>query len=73
MNLDPLESAIRASAVRALRRRAEAVRKGAADGVTVLDGYAPPVLSVTSEAATAFKIAKDWDQIAAELEAEAQP
>ena len=36
--LDPLEAAITAAAATALRRRAEAIRKRAADGVTALDG-----------------------------------
>jgi hypothetical protein len=65
---DALESAITAAAVRALRHRAEAIRKRAAVGVIVLDGYRRPVIVVTSEAATAIKIAKSFDDIAVEIE-----
>jgi len=68
---DPLEMAIVAAAARALRRRAEAIRKRAAPGVTALDGYQPLVFVVTSEAAHALRIARDWDSMAAELEREA--
>jgi len=67
---DPLETAIAAGAVRALRQHAEAIRKRAADGVTALDGYRPLVLVIESKAAHAFKIARDWDSIAAALERE---
>jgi len=64
--VDPLESAVLAGAVRALRRRAEAIRKRAAPGVTRLDR--PPVVIVTSESATSYKIAKDFDAIADAIE-----
>jgi hypothetical protein len=43
---DQLEADIRDGAVRALRPRAEVVRKRAANGVSVLDGYRPPVIAV---------------------------
>jgi hypothetical protein len=66
--LDPLEAAIRAAAARALRRRADAIRKRAAVGVTVLD-RSPPVLVVTSESATALRIARDFSDLAGDLEA----
>jgi hypothetical protein len=66
---DALEADILAGAVRALRRRAALLRKKAASGVTVVDGYRRPVLIVTSESAHAFKIAKSFDEIAADLEA----
>ncbi len=69
--LDPLEAAVRAGAINALRRRAEAIRKLAAPGISALDGYRPAVVVITSESATALKIARSWDAIAAKLEAEA--
>jgi hypothetical protein len=48
-----------------------ASRARASIGVTVVDrGRQPPVLVVASEAAHAFEIARDFDQIAADLEAE---
>ena len=67
---DDLEAAITAAAVRALRKRAAALRQRAADGVPVLDRD-PVVLVVESKAAHAFRIAHNWDLIAAELEREA--
>jgi hypothetical protein len=48
---DQLEADITAAAVRALRRRAEAIRKRASVGVSVLDGYRRPTILVTSESA----------------------
>jgi hypothetical protein len=47
-----LEADITAAAVRALRRRAEAIRKRASD---------------TSESAVSLRIAKSWDAIADDL------
>jgi hypothetical protein len=67
--VDPLEADVLSGAIRALRNRAAAIRKRAAPGVTRLDR--PPGVIVTSESATALRIAKDFDAIAAELEAEA--
>ncbi len=52
--VDPLESAMLAGAVRALRRRAEAIRARASVGVTVLDGYQPKVIIIESKAAHLF-------------------
>jgi hypothetical protein len=60
---DPFEAAIAEAAIRALRRRANAIRQRAAPGVTVLDRR-PPVRILTSESATALRIAKDFDRIA---------
>jgi hypothetical protein len=66
---DQFEAAITSAAVRALRKRAEALRKGASVGIAVLDRR-PVVLVITSESATALRIAKSWDTIASDLEAE---
>jgi hypothetical protein len=64
---DDLDLAIRSGAIAALRKRAHAIRKRAADGITVVDG--PPMTIIkTSEAAHAFKIAADLDQIANALD-----
>jgi hypothetical protein len=52
MSADPLEAAIAAGAVAALRRRAEAIRARASANITILDR--PPVRIVTSESATNF-------------------
>jgi hypothetical protein len=69
--LDPLEHAITIAATRALRARAAVLRKRAAGGVTVVNcGDRPPVVVVASESAHALKIARDFDRIAAALEAE---
>ena len=70
---DAFERAILTSSINALRRRAEALRKRASIGVVVLDCYRRPVLVITSESATAFKIAKSWDAVASDLEAEGSP
>jgi hypothetical protein len=64
-----LELAFRHGAVRVLRRRAEALRKRASDGVIALD-CTPAVIVLESESAHALRIARDWDRIASELEAE---
>jgi len=69
MSADPLEAAMTAAVISVLRRRAAAIRERAAPGVTRLDR--PPVVIITSESETALRIAKDFDAIAAELEAEA--
>jgi hypothetical protein len=66
---DPLEAAIALGAVRALHRRADAIRARASVGVTILDRR-PAVRIVTSESARAFKIARDFDAITDDLEAE---
>ena len=71
--VDQLEADITAAAVRALRKRAEAISKRAAPGVVVLDGYRRPVVVITSETAASLKIAKDFDRIAAEIETETRP
>ena len=70
---DPLEPAFLEAAVRALRRRVEALRKLAAPGVTTLDGYNPIVLVTTSESAHAIKRATALDRVADDLEAEGAP
>jgi hypothetical protein len=67
--VDPFESAMLSGAIRALRRRANAIRQRAAPGVTRLDR--PPVVIVTSESAHALRIAKDFEAIADSLESEA--
>jgi hypothetical protein len=65
-----LEVAITAAAVRALRHRAEAIRKRASVGVTVLDrGRQRSVIQITSESATSLKIAKSFADIADERRA----
>jgi hypothetical protein len=69
---DPLEAAVLAGAINALRRRAAAIRKHAAPGIIVLD-RSPPVVEITSESATSLKIAKSFDEIADDLETEARP
>ena len=66
---DPLESALVAGAIVALRNRAAKLRARASGGVTVLDRR-PVVLVITSESATALRIAKSWDAIARDLESE---
>ena len=66
---DSLEHAIVAGAVGALRGRADLLRQRAAADVDVLDRV-PVVLVVASEAVHALRAARDWDRIAAELEAE---
>jgi hypothetical protein len=65
--IDPLESALVAGAITALRNRAVALRKRATIGVTVLDRR-PVVLVVTSEAAHALRVARDWEAVANEME-----
>jgi len=66
---DPLEADMVGGAVRALRGRADALRKRAAPGGTGLDRE-PPVIIVASEAPHSLKIARDLDRIADALEAE---
>jgi hypothetical protein len=65
MTVDPFEAAMIAGAINALRRRAEAIRARASVGVTRLDQS--PVVIITSESATALRIAKDFDRIADDL------
>lgn len=67
---DPLERAVPAGAVRALRRQADAVRKRASVGVVVLDRR-PPVIIVDLKAAHLYRIARDLDRVGSDLEAEA--
>jgi hypothetical protein len=65
-----LEAEILTGAVRALRRRAAAIRERAAPGVTRLESYRPPVVIVTSESAHALRIARDFYSLADSLESE---
>jgi hypothetical protein len=65
MSVDPLEAEIVTGAIRALRRRAEAIRARASANITIIDR--PPVRILTSESATALRIAKDFDRIADDL------
>jgi hypothetical protein len=67
--VDELEAAFTEGSIRALRRRAEVIRKRASVNVNVLD-RSPPIIIVASDSAHAFKIARDWDRVAAALEAE---
>jgi hypothetical protein len=71
--LDPLEAAICAGAIAALKSRASAQREMAAIGVSVVVHNEHPVTVITSEARAALKIAHDLEDIAAELAAEARP
>jgi hypothetical protein len=66
--MDDLETAIRAGAVAALRRRAARQAKLAAEGTTVGDRGA---LIRTGEAAISLRISATLGDLAAELEAEA--
>jgi len=62
-----LQRAITSGAISALRKRAAAIRKHAASGVTMIAG--PPMTIVkASEAAHALKIAADLNAIADHLE-----
>ena len=67
--IDPLELAITGAVTKALRRRADAIRKRASPGITVLD-RGPVVIIITSESATSLKIAKAFDEIGNDLEAD---
>jgi hypothetical protein len=67
--VDPLEAAIAAGTVAALRRCATAIRQRAAP-VVVLDGYRPVVRIFESKAAHLHRIARDFDEIADAIEAE---
>ncbi len=79
---DLLEQETVDGAVAALRRRAVLLRKKAASGVTVLDRVpavgvtildrSPALIVIVSESAHAMRIAKEFDRIAAEIEAEAR-
>jgi hypothetical protein len=69
---DALEADILA-AVKALRRRADLLRKKAAPGVSALDGYRRATIGVTSESAVTLRIATSLDAIAADLEAGCPP
>ncbi len=64
---DPLHQAIATGTVRALRKRADLVRRRASEGVTIID-HDPPVVAISSEAATLFRIAKHIDALAAAVE-----
>jgi len=66
---DTFDLAITSGAISALRRHASLLRKRASGSVTVLDRR-PVVLVVASESAHLFKIARQLDAIAADLEAE---
>ena len=69
---DDLESAIRAGAIAALRKRADVQRQKAEVGITVVEHGGELVNVVASEARHALKIATGLENIAAELEAEAR-
>jgi hypothetical protein len=58
----PLEAEMLAGSIRALRKRAEALRARASDGVVILD-CKPAVLIVESKAAHLYRIARDFDAI----------
>jgi hypothetical protein len=66
---DPLERAVTVGAIAALRKRAEAQRQKAAEGSAPAGEKFPGVIIQSPEAATAMKIAADFDGIADELEA----
>jgi hypothetical protein len=61
-----LERAVTSGAIIALRKRAAAIRRRAASGVTVIDR--PFTITNSSESAQTLKIAADRDAIAADLE-----
>jgi cell division protein ZapA (FtsZ GTPase activity inhibitor) len=65
-----LEAAMLSGAINALRRRADALRQRASVGVTILDRK-PPVVIVESKAAHLYRIARDLERVASDLEAEA--
>jgi hypothetical protein len=68
--VDPFEAALLAGAINALRNRAAAIRARASIGVTILDRR-PPVVIVESKAAHLYRIARDLERVASDLEAEA--
>lgn len=61
---DPIEAAIIAAAVAALRKRAEAQRKLATDGSALIDGHGTEVVVHSPESALAARLASDLDAIA---------
>jgi hypothetical protein len=69
MNPDSLEAELTAAAARALRRRADNLRKRAALGVTVLDSP-PGVVVIDGKSANLLRITGDWERIADELESQ---
>jgi hypothetical protein len=62
--IDLLEEAMIGGAIRGLRKRSEAQRQKAELGITVGIEKYPDVLIITSEAATALRIAADLAAIA---------
>ena len=66
---DAFSIAITSGAIRALRRVAARLRQRAAPGVTIPDRH-PDVTIVNSKSAHLFRIARDLDAIADDLEAE---
>jgi hypothetical protein len=65
---DDLATAFLAGAVAALRKRGAVLRRKAAPGVTVLDSI---VTIIASESAISLRLARDFENLAAELEREA--
>jgi hypothetical protein len=67
---DPIETAMRAGAVHALRKRAAAQRQRAADGSFPAGEHFPGVAIRSPEAALALRLAAGLESIAAAIEAE---
>jgi hypothetical protein len=63
---DAIESAVAAAAQRALRCRADTLRRKAAGQISVVDGE-PPIVIVASEVVPALRTAKMLDAIADEI------
>jgi hypothetical protein len=66
---DELTSAIVGAAISALDKRAAALRKQAALGVTIFDNEHGPATIVSSESRASLTLAEDFESIARELEA----
>ncbi len=66
---DQLECAIVVGAVSALDRRVAALRARANLGITLVDSEHGRATIISSEAAEALKLARDFEEIARDLEA----
>ena len=66
---DEPEGALVAGAIAALEKRAAALRKQAALGISEVEGEHGPATIVSSEAAAALRLAGDFEEIARDLKA----
>ena len=69
---DPIEAAIVGRVIAVLRNQANAQRQIANEGMVAAGDQYPGVLIRSPEAACAAALASDWDEIADDLEQEAQ-